>query len=310
MFLIRFAVVAFVKIMLIFAPKKSYKNMLASILPPDEKNKGFDLRKWTYESVPSRDGRAIHRFYHQRSTLPNAPVLLCLHGLNWDGRTYLNFDSLADRFEIIAYDFPEDNHWYHGEMDDFVDLLADFVSVTKLERFHLAGTSFGGIIAQRFACAMCDSVQTLHLISTNIPGKDIKERSHRISAITKNLSDWQILCVIDRATQRFLKNTSEHHRERVRPLFRMKKPAWFRQLAESLAGYDGRECAKSLTCPVLVIHGMADFLIPAIATGTFRRTLQNVELVIIPGAGHDLVYNNAYQVCALIADFISRKSPH
>ncbi len=95
------------------------------------------------------------------------PKLVLLHGLGaaasmWDGLA-----DLADRFELIAYDFPRLGDAF--EIEDLADHLATLLSDAGIDRVHLMGCSLGGMVAQSFAAAHPGRVDRLVLCDTT-PG--------------------------------------------------------------------------------------------------------------------------------------------
>ena len=55
--------------------------------------------------------------------------MLLFHGLNLDGRTFLNVHSLSSDFRLNAYDLPVQCDRYHGKFDDFMKLVNEFIDL-------------------------------------------------------------------------------------------------------------------------------------------------------------------------------------
>ena len=83
----------------------------------------------------------------------SGPALVLLHGYVGDGTTTWprQLDGLSDEFTVIAWDAPgagrsTDPPEGFG-LDEYADCLAGFLEKLGLDTAHVAGLSFGGILA-------------------------------------------------------------------------------------------------------------------------------------------------------------------
>lgn len=85
------------------------------------------------------------------------PALVLLHCLGVTHQLWEPLAPLADRFELISYDFPG-----HGEtklpaasygVEDLADQLAAMLRREGISRAHICGLSLGGLVAQCFAAS-------------------------------------------------------------------------------------------------------------------------------------------------------------
>jgi 3-oxoadipate enol-lactonase len=100
------------------------------------------------------------------------PVLALLHGL---GGSRLSWEpqlaGLADRHRVVAWDMP--GYGASRPLDGAVtfaalaDAVIDFLDTIGAEAAHLAGISFGGMIAQYVAARHPSRVLSLSLLSTS-----------------------------------------------------------------------------------------------------------------------------------------------
>ena len=105
----------FLKIAMLFVPEQKYTERMKQVESMDKKNAGCDLNGWEYCSTTAPQSGFVHRYYHYPSKVPGAPVFLFFHGLNLDGRTFMHLTELADTWELIAYDLPEQTQRYRGD---------------------------------------------------------------------------------------------------------------------------------------------------------------------------------------------------
>jgi 2-hydroxy-6-oxonona-2,4-dienedioate hydrolase len=82
-----------------------------------------------------------------------------------------NIQAFAERFRVIAYDYPGHGYTTHAsadlELPDYVEHLAGLLDVLGVDRAHLNGESLGGWVAVKFAAARPERVRRLVL---NTPG--------------------------------------------------------------------------------------------------------------------------------------------
>lgn len=118
-----------------------------------------------------RDG--VRLVYEERGRRDGTPVVL-LHGFTSDRRSwYAVAEQLQRRFRVVMPDLRG-----HGESDapegiesyTMADYAADvgaLLDAIGVERCHLAGSSFGGMVAMQFAVDSPQRVETLTLSDTS-----------------------------------------------------------------------------------------------------------------------------------------------
>jgi pimeloyl-ACP methyl ester carboxylesterase len=63
---------------------------------------------------------------------------------------------------------------------------------------------------------------------------------------------------------------------------------------------------RRATCPVMLWHGADDWLIPPSASQWLARMIPQARLQVIPNEGHFLVFDRWPEICAWLANDISR----
>ena len=109
-------------------------------------------------TVQCASPKGLHRIAYRESGDPQAPVLVCVHGLT---RCARDFDALAaamsDRYRVICPDVAGrgDSDWLADPMLYQVpQYVADMVTLAArldVERVHWVGTSMGGLIGMALA---------------------------------------------------------------------------------------------------------------------------------------------------------------
>src|SRR3990172_174574 len=99
------------------------------------------------------------------------PVLVLLHGFLLDSRVWRSqLESLSDHFTVIAWDAPgagqsSDPPETFG-IGDWADCLAGLLDAAGVQRAHILGLSWGGLLAQEFYRRHPASVSSLVLADT------------------------------------------------------------------------------------------------------------------------------------------------
>ncbi|WP_067720675.1 alpha/beta fold hydrolase [Nocardia yamanashiensis] len=88
----------------------------------------------------------------------------------------------------------------------------------------------------------------------------------------------------------------------------MSELSWLAEYAtrfahETVAGYP----ELTVACPVAVVHGARDRIIPVQASRDLHARLADSELTVLPHAGHCPQLDDPDGIAALIADFVDRK---
>ncbi len=217
---------------------------------------------------------------HYRSssrTPPGALTVVCLHGSGADSIVWsAQLSRLRRNYNIIAPDLPS-----HGRSEgpalqsaaDYAEWLHAFVQALGLERFFLMGHSFGGAIAQEYACAHPEHIAGLVLIGT---GTRFKLSGTYLDLFEKGL-DPEDPAVRQQLPEQFceafsfLKNNSS--------------PALHADLLAA-GRFDSRDWIGSITAPALVMHGANDCVTPPEMPAELASMLPHAELSITEDAGH------------------------
>jgi pimeloyl-ACP methyl ester carboxylesterase len=259
----------------------------------------------------------------------DAPVIVCVHGL---AGSALNWSALAplltDRFRVLAPDLA--GHGLTRSAGRGVDVVAnrtllhDFIDSVPARPVILMGNSMGGMISLLEAGASPTSISGLILVDPALPFLPAVPDplvaalfalymapgiGHVLAAGRRRLSPEAAvygllaLCCADpsRVPGHIVAQHVELGRQRVGygEIGRELTIAMRSVVATVgfLGGQEYRRQIQSITCPVLLLHGACDRLIPATAARAFAKAHQDCSLVILPGVGH-LPQLEASQDCA------------
>jgi 2-succinyl-6-hydroxy-2,4-cyclohexadiene-1-carboxylate synthase len=244
----------------------------------------------------------------RRRRAPGEP-LVCLHGFTRNGAMFGALGDTLD-WELAAPDLPG-----HGEsqvapvdLEATMGALAAWLNAEMSRPVDILGYSMGGRIALHLAVRHPGAVANLVVISAG-PGLGAVE-GHR-----RRLED---LALADRIEQiglpAFLDEWAEHplvgDAQKTGPPSAadraMREQNTAGGLAAALRGLGQGALAKvdlaRVEMPTLWVAGEGDERYAAIATDAARLT--GGELVVIPGAGHDVVADAPEDLADAVADFI------
>ncbi len=301
----------FLKLGVALVPQHKYTQAIDAIVPVERKNDGFDLKGWEYRTVNGSLPGVVHRYYNFPGPHSDAPVFLFIHGLNLDGRNFVNLRSLASHYRLIAYDFPDRSPCYTGKLDDFSALIDDFLAREGITHLSIAGISYGGVVAVHWAAhATGVAVDKVILVSSGIVGTDAaqQERSRSTARWVATLKDYQIYWLMKKLTDRFVKNFPVQTRRELSPLFRIKHPDYYREVITSTAGYNAGDDARRITCPMLVLLGTHDELFPVKDTSSITTFVPHARIELIANGSHIMSFLDGDNIARKIAAFHLSKS--
>jgi pimeloyl-ACP methyl ester carboxylesterase len=207
--------------------------------------------------------------------------------------------TLGDRYRLIAPDLRG-----HGRstaapetvrLDCFAADLVALLDQLDIDRAHLVGFSGGAQAFLILAIHQLPRIRTLTLIGA-AHAWDEGVRA-RVRALGKDLSaqpgwiDWQ----------RQL-HDAEHGTDHWRVLYATLN-AWAND--SSVPPHQLSDLA-GIICPVLVVHGDHDPIIPVAMGTTLYRALPNAELAVVPGTGHGPHMERPNLFAELLTDFHAR----
>lgn len=235
---------------------------------------------------------ALH--YEERGS--GVPILV-LHGFAGTARAHFGpiIEELASSGRVIAPDLPGHGGSRHLPrsfdatfFQSDAECLLHFVDQLSLEKFHLIGYSDGGEIAIILAARLGARVRSLIVwgVSGRVPPPAVVDVfAHPAERIPQWLT---------------FKTTLEqlHGPGKVPAMLRGWATA-MTALSEQGGIINDAE-ARALVCPTLVLAGTHDPFNPLEATRALVERIPGARLIVLPGAGHDLLNERGPQIMALI----------
>ena len=252
--------------------------------------------------------------YVERGDSSGVPLLL-LHG----------YADSWHSFELVLPHLPESIHTFaltqrgHGDASqpetgyrtrDFEEDLAAFMDKLNLNEAFVAGGSSCGFVARSFAIDHPDRTLGLVLIGSPLTLRDkpsvLEIWESTISKLTDPIDpafvrEFTEGILAQPVSQAFLDTMMQEN---------MKVPArvW-KATFEGLLEDDSLKELNKITAPTLIIWGDQDAIVPKIDQDAFEAAIPDSRLVIYPGAGHAVYWEEparfASDITAFIEDIIN-----
>lgn len=255
--------------------------------------------------VPGRmvqvDGHRVHLVERGEG-----PAVLLVHGtggttFDWESSV---LDSLAPGHRVIALDlygmgFSERNEAFHYGFALWADQLVGTLDALGIERASVIGQSLGGAIATAFAGRHPERVERLVSVDSGPwlpPFMGVLLTPGLGEAFLGRRDYWP-----ERPDE------PPAYAERMRQVYRIRGTR--RALLRAIRGQflDARTYFSALArvaCPVLLVHGGADDIIPLRAAASLQRRLPGSQLVVLEGAGHFAMQDAPKQFAEVVERFL------
>lgn len=241
---------------------------------------------------------------------PSGVPLLLLHGYADSWRSFeLVLPHLPDSVRAIAL-----TQRGHGDASrpaegyrprDFAADVAEIMDVLQLESVVIAGGSSGGFTARHFAIDYPERTLGLILLGSPFTLHDkpgvVELWKSKISKLTDPVDpqfvrEFQEGTFVRPVPEAFMRNVIEES---------LKVPAHvWRSTLQGLLKDDSSEELSKITAPTLIIWGDQDATVPLSDQEKFVAEIEGSQLVVYPGIGHALYWEEPGQVASDITKFI------
>ena len=212
-----------------------------------------------------------------------------------------NFDGLgAPNLALAA--LQRLAHWpvrSAYSLSDMADDAAGVLTALGLKSAHVCGASMGGMIAQQLALNHPERVRSLTLMMTDGGARGLPRPTLKVSAalLARPADPYDQDSLVDHYYRLFRLIGSPAYpgpeawlrqvcADAVR---RSNRPQGFARQLMAIAADTGRAVQLGrIKRPTLVLHGLADPLIPVAAAHDLAARIPGAQLELIEGMGHDL----------------------
>lgn len=247
------------------------------------------------------DGRAVNYV-----ELGSGPPILFVHGLSGSWQNWLEqLLPFSEDHRVVAVDLPG---FGESEMPrdtisisgygSFVDRFMDAIG---MEAATIVGNSMGGFIGLELGISYPARVERLVLVSA--AGLSIEKRRNepllKLMYLGENVAQWATARVVGRSREmagrprgrRAIMWFVTPHAERLAPEFVIEqtkgagKPGFLPAL-DALTDYPIRDRLDDIECPVLIVWGEKDLLVPVKDAYTFDELIPDSKLIVYEDVGH------------------------
>lgn len=246
------------------------------------------------------DGARLH--YEVAGDPRRAPIVL-LEGLGGDVSGWRRTASaLAAELFVVAFDHRGIGRSRAGDaqatMTTYVEDCLGLIDELRLERCHVYGRSFGGMVALELVLTHPERVRSAVLAATHPGGRGAVPTSERVPKDRPWL-------------QRFSAAFAADHPDVVEEASRAERwhgrnRAGERRQWEAIRGWDATDRLEDVAVPVLVLHGSGDRLVDPRNAEVMASRIPGAEIVVLEGAGHAYDIEQPERADALVLDFVRR----
>jgi pimeloyl-ACP methyl ester carboxylesterase len=259
-------------------------------------------------------------FHYVEWGAPQAPPLLCLHGITQTAHSWDEVAAeLSSTYRVLCFDQRG-----HGDSDWAPDgdysrqtQAADLDAITDalhLPHFILAGMSMGGINAITFTARHPDKLRALIIVdvSPEIQVKGVEHIRNFIQA-PDELDSFEAF--VARAHQFNPRRSLDNIRSRLsHNLKQLPSGKWTWKYDKALRSPERGFHAGALQnlwddvhairCPTLLIKGDESDILSAASAGRMQAAIPGSRAAVVPGAGHSVMGDNPAAFVAAARSFL------
>ncbi len=270
----------------------------------------IDTAPWTERTVRSDVSGQSYSYLHLPGPNAGARPLLLIHGGIFDNRMWLYTHRLAERHEVFALEMPSESPFYQGRVEDFGDVVHDFVRTLELDELVVVSVSAGAWVAIDLVSRHPElDVRGLVIISSvmiAINEEEIEGRTE-LSARAMGFQPERLRSIMEYRVGRttFDSAPGEIQQDDV---FYVRPYSYYRQLfVSALAQGDQPQATERIPCPVLVLHGTDDETMPVEIAERTTTVFPDATFVAFEGFGHSMIFSHGLRVVTEIIRFIDER---
>jgi pimeloyl-ACP methyl ester carboxylesterase len=224
-------------------------------------------------------------FVRQGTGIP----LILIHGYPLDHSIWDPVAALLENdFEMIMPDLRGFGNSEPMEADRsmlaYASDIAGLLERLRLRKVHMVGHSMGGYVALAFARAFSERIAGFGLVASQVLA-DTPERKEARYATAREVLATGVATVVEAMTPKL--SSDKDTQSFVRDLMSRQQAAGLACALQAMAERaDSTEILTNLRCPVVIVHGQADALIPVEQGRAMRTALPSAHYVELEAAGH------------------------
>jgi pimeloyl-ACP methyl ester carboxylesterase len=256
--------------------------------------------------------RPVGRTWYRVTGEGGRTPLVCLHGGPGSTHNYFRpLERLADERQVVLYDQlgcgSSDRPDLEWCLEIFTEELEHLREHLGLDRVHLLGTSWGGMLALEHALSRPETVRSLVLSSTLASAEDWVVEVKRLRDAIEGDDDDAAMAEFER--RHFFRGEqepSEIVRMREEKNGAVYEAMWGRNewtMTGALAGWDVRPRLAELRMPTLILRGAHDLSTEAISK-TLTDGIPHAREVVFGDSSHTPVLEETERYLRAVRDFL------
>lgn len=242
--------------------------------------------------------------------------LVLIHGMGGGSAAWeAQYDGLSDRYRVIGWDgpgfggsdeFPNDR----PVVADYARVLAGFLDALDIERAHLVGHSFGGILICAHARRQPGRVASLALLQAVVGYQALDMTPERRAEMEQSRHD-QIASMTPgqfariRAESAMADGASEDMIKRAARISYSTRPrGYLQQWAAMFQADIFDELAAGVTAPSLFVSGGQDATSTGAARDRIAAAMPGIQIAEVARSGHVIYMEAAAELNSLLGDFL------
>lgn len=243
---------------------------------------------------------------HMPSEATGTPVLM-LHGIGGNATSCSAAAYELSERGYPAYSWDAPGYGESADLPPGIDHVAAVIAVIEslgLEKVHLFGTSWGGVIAAQVAVRTPHQVASLVLAdSTRGSGTDPQAASAML-ARSKELEELGPREFARRRAPRLVApQCSPELREAIFEQMAQVRLSGYTAAAQMMAATDNTELLGQITVPTLVLVGESDIVTGVPESERLAAIVPEGRLAVVPEAGHAAVTEQPTAVAEVLGEF-------
>jgi len=233
-------------------------------------------------------------------TYGDGEPLLLIMGFGMPGVAWLPSLPMLTGFKCIYFD----NRGTGGSdkpqgvytIEDMADDASELLKALQIGRANVFGVSMGGMIAQELTLRHPDQVSRLVLGCTLAGGPSAKIAAPEVleslvtgSRLMASDPEGALDIIMPLLCPREFLESHPELRSMMTAVVKMMPPTPAETLESTMAGmlqFNAYDRLPQIRCPVLIVHGDRDVLVPPENAEIIRSRITQAELFMITGAGH------------------------
>ncbi len=246
----------------------------------------------------------------------DGPAMVCWPSLLMDGTLWNEQAAyFVDRFRVVLVDPPG-----HGgsspltrpfEFSECAQVVVQILDALGIDRAHLVGNSWGGMIGGTFAALHPDRVDRAVLMNATASPAGLRQKvEYPALVVFARLLGGMRGPLVGPVRDAFLGPTSKRERPEVvayvNDLASRAEVSSVRHAVTSVvpARPDQRELFATIKAPVLVVAGREDATFPVEETRAMADAIPGARFAVLEKTAHLAALENPTEVNALVEDFL------